>query len=70
MCQQYERESRNTLNTIAPFYQILIAVSIPTLVALVGVILNQTAIGNLSAKVDRLYENFNNQGQVSNRKKI
>jgi uncharacterized membrane protein len=49
---------------MTPFTQLLLAVSIPTLVALIGVILNQIALYRLSDKVDRHYENFNNQVTV------
>jgi hypothetical protein len=39
------------MNTIS-FSQLLLAVSIPTLVALIGVIFNQVAIHRLDAKLD------------------
>jgi len=44
-----------------PFNQLLLAVSIPTIVALIGVIFNQISIHRLGDKIDRHYENFNNQ---------
>jgi len=48
------------MNTI-PFGQLLLAVSIPTLVAVIGVILNQVGYFHLSSKIDHQAENFNNQ---------
>ena len=51
-----------------PFGQLLLAVSIPTFVALVGVIFNLLSnsklgdrIDRLDSKVDRHQDNFNNQ---------
>ena len=51
-----------------PFNQLLLAVSIPTIVALIGVIFNQVSNSKLSDRIDKLtekgdrhYENFNNQ---------
>jgi hypothetical protein len=55
-----------------PFGQLLLAVSIPTIVAVIGVILNQVGYFhlsskidqqslNLNSKIDRQSENFNNQ---------
>jgi uncharacterized membrane protein len=44
-----------------PFGQLLLAVSTPTLVAVIGVILNQVGYFHLSGKIDRQTENFNNQ---------
>jgi chaperonin cofactor prefoldin len=46
---------------MTPFSQILLAVSIPTIVALVGVIFNQMTMNRLADKIDRHYESFNNQ---------
>jgi len=43
------------------FGQLLLTVSIPTLVALIGVIFNQISNGKLADKVDRHQENFNSQ---------
>jgi hypothetical protein len=43
------------------FGQLLLTVSIPTLVALIGVIFNQISNSKLADKVDRHQENFNNQ---------
>lgn len=40
------------------FGQLLLAVSIPTLVALIGVVLNQIGYYHLSNRVDRLTERF------------
>jgi hypothetical protein len=47
--------------TTIPFAQLLLAVSIPTIVALIGVIFNQFSIYRLADKIDQLRENFNNQ---------
>lgn len=43
------------------FGQLLLTVSIPTIVALIGVIFNQISNSKLGDKVDRHHENFNNQ---------
>lgn len=41
--------------------QLVIAISIPTFVALLGVLWNTSITNKLSEKIDRQTENFNNQ---------
>jgi hypothetical protein len=49
------------LNPTITFGQLLLAVAIPTFVALLGSIFNQVGLHRLSDRIDRLNENFNNQ---------
>jgi nitrogen-specific signal transduction histidine kinase len=42
------------------FGQLMLAVSIPTIVALIGVIFNQVGLYRLSDKVDRLVDSVHN----------
>src|SRR5271170_5929821 len=44
-----------------PFGQLLLVVSIPSLVSLIGAILNQVGYYHLSGKIDRQAENLNSQ---------
>jgi hypothetical protein len=41
--------------------QLVVAVSIPSVIALIGILLNQSAYHKLGDRLDRMTENFNNQ---------
>jgi len=41
--------------------QFAIAVSVPTIVALIGILYNISAVDKLGDRVDRMTDNFNNQ---------
>ncbi len=41
--------------------QLAIAISIPTVVALIGILYNISAVNKLGDRMDRMSENFNNQ---------
>jgi len=52
-----EGERRKVI-TVAQF---AIAVSVPTIVALIGILYNISAVDKLGDRVDRMTDNFNNQ---------
>jgi hypothetical protein len=49
------------VSNVITLTQLVVAVSIPTVVALIGILLNQSAYYKLGDRLDRMSENMNNQ---------